>query len=322
MSEAQGLAHEAKQVKNWMSSVSPGDMQRLKESKLVQAGMPVEYAYQHAMNSRSAGQSLGDFLAKNAAAMPSKIAFMGSDSSSLSDQVGRSKERPKVSVAPDPKFRVKQAMIPSSPGPYQTSQRPQNRLAKAQRVGTPDDPNGTQFKPLHMVKPKKPEMPKVAFTQSSFGPTGGVWRPKYTSVVQPIGAAPVAIQDPNIKQGGNATPEQVKKASLFPESVFGATSMHGAYSGNGGNHASVIQPIGADLPIIQDPRLKQGGNATPKKAAIIKMSSVPLGPKGRLSSSRREGKPKMTGFAGPSIASVSKPIGFGKPLPGATKNRI
>lgn len=47
-----------------------------------------------------------------------------------------------------------------------------------------------------------------------------------------------------------------------------------------------------------------------------------MSPKGRLSQTQRVGAPKKTGFAGPSISSVSKPIGFGRKLPGTTKNGI
>ncbi len=47
-----------------------------------------------------------------------------------------------------------------------------------------------------------------------------------------------------------------------------------------------------------------------------------MSPAGRLSSSQRIGAPKVTGFAGPSIADVSKPKGFGTPLPGAQKNQL
>lgn len=45
-------------------------------------------------------------------------------------------------------------------------------------------------------------------------------------------------------------------------------------------------------------------------------------PAGRLASSQRVGTGVGAAVSGPSIASVAKPIGFGKALPGAMKNQI
>lgn len=47
-----------------------------------------------------------------------------------------------------------------------------------------------------------------------------------------------------------------------------------------------------------------------------------MSPAGKLQATQRVGAPKTTGFAGPSIADISKPQGFGKPLPGAQKNQL
>ena len=54
----------------------------------------------------------------------------------------------------------------------------------------------------------------------------------------------------------------------------------------------------------------------------VKLAAIPLTPKGRLANTSKEGKPKQTGFSGPSVAEVSKPVGFSSPMPGAEKNRI
>lgn len=45
-----------------------------------------------------------------------------------------------------------------------------------------------------------------------------------------------------------------------------------------------------------------------------------MGPAGRLTQTQRVGAPKTTGVAGPSIADIAKPTGFGKPMAGATKS--
>jgi hypothetical protein len=47
-----------------------------------------------------------------------------------------------------------------------------------------------------------------------------------------------------------------------------------------------------------------------------------MSPAASLKATQRVGGPKVTGFAGPSIADISKPQGFGKPLPGAQKNQL
>jgi hypothetical protein len=47
-----------------------------------------------------------------------------------------------------------------------------------------------------------------------------------------------------------------------------------------------------------------------------------MGAAGKLNTSQRVGAPKVTGFAGPSIADVAKPKGFGTPMPGAQKNQL
>lgn len=42
-------------------------------------------------------------------------------------------------------------------------------------------------------------------------------------------------------------------------------------------------------------------------------------PAARLSKARAVGKPRTTSPPGPSVAQIAKPVGFGTPLPGATK---
>lgn len=57
----------------------------------------------------------------------------------------------------------------------------------------------------------------------------------------------------------------------------------------------------------------------PKIAAMLQEG---LSPKGMLASGQRIGEAKLTTPAGPSIADLSKPLGFGGKLPGATKGTI
>jgi hypothetical protein len=85
----------------------------------------------------------------------------------------------------------------------------------------------------------------------------------------------------------------VKQA--FSESQYSGGTGPGPFT----NYASYIPPFRA-------PELKK------KKASVLTA-------KGQLNHTMRVGAPKSSPPPGPSIASVSKPMGFGKPLPGATK---
>jgi hypothetical protein len=62
-----------------------------------------------------------------------------------------------------------------------------------------------------------------------------------------------------------------------------------------------------------------GGNKT---AASMNTATDAMSPAGKLNVTQRVGAPKTTGFAGPSIADISKPKGFGKPISGAQKNQL
>ena len=215
-----------------------------------------------------------------------KSAFLAG-SSNLADNIAKPKIRATNAAAPTEKLRVKQANFPTGPSPFKLPNDPAKQLAKAQKVGTPDDPVGPKFKPLNMLK--TPGMTdgtssststsssmKVAFAGTGFGPTGGVFRPRYASLVQPIGAPALGAFDPQLKEAG-------ERESLKEDSE---------------------------------------GFAKYKKALMSKKAGVPATPAGRLASARNEGAPKQSAPPGPSIAEVSKPVGFGKPLPGAQKNRI
>lgn len=191
-----------------------------------------------------------------------KISISQSDNPYMLDQIGEGKIRPKRAAAPDPKFRVKQAMFPTSPTPMGSSgMDSQKRLTKSQKVGTPAAP-----------KPPKPKgMPKVGFATSGFsGPLSMGGFPQASGQAARVNP-PTHVMDPNIKTAGPPSEKKgVKEAA----------------------------------------------------ARMAKWAAIPLTPAGRLASSRKEGKPKTTGFSGPSIAGVAKPVGFSNVVPGAGKNRI
>jgi len=261
-----------------VSKLDPASQKAIMENPLVsQGGIAPEMALMHIRQSMKPGDKIVDFLARQktpqvtskiGSVLPgfldelTKIAISQSDNPYMLDQIGEGKIRPKRAAAPDPKFRVKQAMFPTSPTPMGSSgMDAQKRLAKSQKVGTPAAP-----------KPPKPKgMPKLSFAASGFsGP---------------------------LSMGG------------FPQAS--------------GQAARVNPPTH-----IMDPHLKTAGPPSEKKAIkeaaarMAKWAGIPLTPAGRLAASRKEGKPKLTGFSGPSIAGVAKPVGFSNVVPGAGKNRI
>lgn len=279
--------------------------------------------------------------------------------------------------------KSKTAMFPTTPTPMgSTGMNAQKKLMKSQRVGTLDDKNSIDFKPLNQagkgtsapgvanssgssssstfsakigavrvdklppgtspvaalgpdlsdnqrravvggktvevnphVKEAAALMVKWAFGSTGFGPTGGVFRPQYASYQGQTPIPSPVMMDPHIKQSGSCEQPSRKKVA-FSQSGYGEATSIAPTSGNAGRHASYQGQIPVPSPVVLDPHIKRAGNA------LSKAASIPLTPKGRLSASSREGKPKTTGFDGPSIAETAKPIGFGKTLPGASKNGI
>jgi len=63
---------------------------------------------------------------------------------------------------------------------------------------------------------------------------------------------------------------------------------------------------------------REGVKAMKEAAARLKMAAAATTPAGRLASSQQEGQPKTTNPPGPSIQQISKPVGYGRPLPGTT----
>jgi hypothetical protein len=266
-----------------------------------------------------------------------RLAFLGGGDGEdgadrMEAQVGRPKTKLVSSASPNPKFRIKQAQIPTAPAPMgSTLPDVQSKLKKTQRIGTPDDPN-MGIKPLNALKPPKTAsvdvarslFAKLAFTESQFSGGTGYGRFRQTSMVQPIGAgvAPASIMDPKLS---GSKPTELKEKRAFTASGFGPTSSHGAWSGNGGYDASNPQPIGAGVPSasIMDPKLSGSRPMNLKRAAMVKEGAPPTTtPQGRLAQASKVGAPKKTGFSGPSIAEQYKPVGFGIPMPGAKKNKI
>lgn len=54
---------------------------------------------------------------------------------------------------------------------------------------------------------------------------------------------------------------------------------------------------------------------------LMKLNAI-SSPQGQLGKTQRIGAPKVTAPPGPSIHQIAKPVGFGRPAPGATKGAI
>lgn len=74
-----------------------------------------------------------------------------------------------------------------------------------------------------------------------------------------------------------------------------------------------------DHELAEGTRFKQESAQPARRRPHLKVASSAITPAGRLASAKSVGLPKVTTPPGPSIAQQVKPIGFGKPLPGATK---
>lgn len=155
------------------------------------------------------------------------------------------------------------------------------------------------------VKPQEATPPNPSFEVKAaqysgfeLGAYSGMSLPGPGIYVQPSYLPPFVIPPLLVERG--------KKKRAFTES---------AYSGGTGPYGRLKYESG--IPSFQAPSLKTAGPPSREKKALAMAGG--LTPAGRLQSARAVGMPKVTAPPGPSIAEISKPIGFGKPLPGATK---
>ena len=107
-------------------------------------------------------------------------------------------------------------------------------------------------------------------------------------------------------------PSKVPNARYSVKEAFATSQWSGGQGYGGFRQASQI-PAGGAAPVVT----KMVGNKP--MLGQRKVASTAITPKGRLASTQMIGKPKTTAPPGPSISQISKPIGFGRPLPGTTK---
>jgi hypothetical protein len=79
--------------------------------------------------------------------------------------------------------------------------------------------------------------------------------------------------------------------------------------------------MASEVPAFRSPTLKSPLQTQPQQI-VEKLGGVPTTPAGRLANSKRIGAPRVTPPPGPSIAQISKPVGYGKPAAGAAKGTI
>ena len=78
--------------------------------------------------------------------------------------------------------------------------------------------------------------------------------------------------------------------------------------------------VGRALPVAAAGTAAAGGAyALGRHHGAEKKASVPTTPAGRLAHSKAVGRAPGSIDAGPSIADQVKPLGYGRPMPGATK---
>jgi hypothetical protein len=112
-------------------------------------------------------------------------------------------------------------------------------------------------------------------------------------------------------------PPEDKKKEAFQTSQYSGPLSYGPFKMTSG-----IPPFRSPAMTKGDPTVAEkpwmvGGE---KIAGGMNTALDSMGPAGRLTQTQRVGAPKTTGVAGPSIADIAKPTGFGKPLAGATKS--
>lgn len=127
--------------------------------------------------------------------------------------------------------------------------------------------------------------------------------------LRPKSAAPPS-KDLQVKAGEI---EDVEFGDETDEAKYAFTESQ--YSGGLGPGRFIQQA--SYIPPFRDPPLSKSGGPAAPKGKVKKAAG--LTPAGLLRKSQRVGAPKASAPPGPSIADISKPIGFGRKMPGATK---
>jgi hypothetical protein len=169
------------------------------------------------------------------------------------------------------------------PLPKGAGDTPQQRLKKSQDIGNVGAFD-QKTQGIQMQKFKPMSMAKTSFQKSQYSGPLSMGRFSYRS------AHGMPANPPGMKVGGPPPPGEEEEMDGFKKKE-------------------------GSLALAARNAIEAVGEWEVKHAA-------PTTPKGRLNQSMQVGAPKMTAPPGPSIAQISKPVGYGRPLPGATKGPI
>jgi hypothetical protein len=168
--------------------------------------------------------------------------------------------------------------------------------------------------------------PKVAFQMSQYSGDMSMPPMQYASGIPPFKDPPVKTAGPPSERG------RVKKAGIGQETLelMGSKAAVRPRRINLEPYTRPLMGVLDDIaPIVMRKQRMKAEEAAAEKtagleglaklgAALAKMSSV-TSPASQLSKSQSFGAPRATAPAGPSIAQISKPVGFGRAISGAKK---
>lgn len=161
------------------------------------------------------------------------------------------------------------------------------------------------------------DIQKNAFRLSRYagGPPHNPPGMRQGSPVPPFRVPPLAVKevDGQLKWANLDRPQLATEKKAFRVSQYSGPLSYGPFKQTSG-----IPPFKAPSMTKFD---EKAGVPKPWMVGSDKTGAA-MSPAQRLAKAQRVGAPKVTAPAGPSIADVSKPHGYGQKLPGATKNRI
>lgn len=178
------------------------------------------------------------------------------------------------------------------------------RTAKA-KFDTPKD-DEKKANPGHLDSPKLKSAAVLMLAKLAFGNSQYAGQPaqngpgmKGRSQIPPFVAPPIETKEAGAGVGAGFSTSQYSGPLSF--GPFKQTSQ---------------------IPGFVSPAMTKGDPELEPNVKVGFAATGAMGAMGKLRSAQRVGAPKVTGFAGPSIAQIAKPKGFGQPLSGALKNRL
>lgn len=140
---------------------------------------------------------------------------------------------------------------------------------------------------------------------------------KNAFALSPFAGQP-AQNPPGMRMASPAPPVTVP--ALATKQAFQTSQYSGPLSYGPFKMTSGIPPFRSPAMTKMEPSAEKAWMTGGEKTGGMNTALDSMGPLGRLTQTQRVGAPKTTGVAGPSIADISKPHGFGTPLAGATKS--